>query len=80
MTKEQLTTYVAAILTTALETEPSAFPESMAYLAMGADLSKWQAVKQILVGSGLIEVNGYSIELTTKGRELARRCNAALAH
>lgn len=79
MTKNELITYVAAILTTALETEPSPFPESMAYLALGGDLSKWEGVKGILLGSGLITIDGHSISLTDKGRETARQCNAAMA-
>jgi hypothetical protein len=78
MDRNQLMTYVAAVLTTALETEPRPFPESMAYLAMGADLSKWQTIKQVLVDGGMITTPGYSIQLTDKGRELAQKCNAVL--
>ena len=80
MTKDQLMTYVAAVLTTALETEPSPFPESMAYLAMGADLSKWETVKRVLTVSGWVTTEGHSIQLTDKGRDIAQQCNAALSH
>ena len=80
MTREKLMTYVAAVLTTALETEPSPFPESMAYLAMGADLSAWGTVKGVLLGGGMVTVDGNAIQLTDKGRDLAQKCNAALSH
>jgi hypothetical protein len=80
MTKDQLMTYVAAVLTTALETEPSPFPESMAYLAMGADLSKWEIVKGTLTHAGWAKFAGHSIQLTDEGRKIATHCNAALAH
>jgi hypothetical protein len=79
MTKQQLMSYVAAVLTTALETEPSPFPESMAYLAMGADLGKWETVKQALTFASLITCEGHDIQLTTKGREVAKQCAEVLA-
>ena len=80
MTREQLMTCMAAVLTTALETEPEPFPESLAYLATGADLTKWEQVKHMLTGSGLITTAGHAIQLTDKGRALARQCAGLLAH
>ena len=79
MTKAQFTQYIAAILTTALDTEPGPFPESMAYLAMGSDINAWNTVKSALATAGLATFAGHSLALTDKGRELARQCNAALA-
>jgi hypothetical protein len=78
MTREQLLTYVAAILTTALETEPSPFPESMAYLALGSDMAAWETVRRVLVGGQLVTINGHAIALTAKGRTVAQDCNAVL--
>lgn len=80
MTREQLMTYVAAILTTALETEPSPFPETMAYMALGCDMGKWQTVKEGILLAGLATIeSGPTIVLTEKGREIARQCNQVLA-
>jgi hypothetical protein len=41
MTKEKLLATAAAILTTALETEPDPFPESTAYVVLGMDMGLW---------------------------------------
>ena len=79
MTRSELNTALAAILTTALETEPDGFPESMAYIALGSDMGKWTMVKTILVDNRLATFDGYHIQLTERGRELARKCNAARA-
>lgn len=80
MNKNDLLTYLAAVLTTALETEPAPFPESMAYLALGSDMGKWEIVRAALTENGLITITrGHAIELTDAGRALARECNAALA-
>ena len=79
MTKNQIMTYVAAILTTALETEPSPFPESYAYMAMGCDMQKWEQIRGLLIASDLIAIRGNAISLTAKGRDVAQQCNAARA-
>ena len=79
MTHENLLTSIAAILTTALETEPYPFPESMAYLAMGSDIQAWETVRAGMVHAGLVTIRGYCITLTPKGRALAEKCNAAVA-
>ena len=80
MKLHELLTYVAAIIITALKTEPSPFPESLALLAMGADLSKWQTVKGVLLDGGMVTIDGYAIQLTDNGRDLAQKWNAALSH
>jgi len=79
MAREKLNVLLSAVLTTALDTEPSPFPETMAYLAMGSDMSTWETVKQVLIAGQLATFSGHSIRLTDKGRDIARKCNAALA-
>ena len=78
MTREQLNTYLAAILTTALETEPSPVPESMAYIALGSDMSAWSVVRSVLESAKLATFQGHAIRLTAAGRAVAEKCNAAL--
>jgi hypothetical protein len=80
MTKAELITAVAAVITTALETEPDFFPESFAYLALGGDISKWETVKGFLLGGKMITIDGNVIKLTAYGRDLATKCNAAMTH
>jgi hypothetical protein len=80
MNKHEVTTYVAAILTTALETEPDLFPESMAYLATGGDIGKWEVVRHVLVDCEWVTIKGNVIQLTDKGRDMAVKVNAALIH
>jgi len=78
MTHNELNCYLAAILTTALETEPGPFPETMAYLALGSDMAKWTTVKGLLQATKLATFAGHSITLTAAGRAVAEKCNAAL--
>lgn len=80
MTKSEILTAIAAILTTALETEPGLFPESMAYLAAtGGNIHDWQTVRHILLTADMVTIEGNIIRLTDNGRDLARKCNASLA-
>lgn len=76
MTKQELNAALCAVLTTALETEPTPFPQSMAYLALGADMSKWEAVRGVLAMGQLATLDYDTITLTSKGRELARKIEA----
>jgi len=76
MTKDQLNSYLAAILTTALETEPNSFPESMAYLALGMSMAKWSVIREVLTSASLVTISNNSISLTAEGRELAHKCQA----
>ena len=78
MTQNDLLVAVAAVLTTALETEPSPFPESLGYIAIGGDMTKWGYVKCALLRGALATFSGNSIRLTDSGRELARQCDAVL--
>lgn len=79
MSKRELTVYVASILTTLADLDTDA-AESTVYMAMGMDLAKYELVRNILVASGLVTVEGYRIAITEKGKELAEKCSAALAH
>jgi len=71
MTRQEINKYLAAILVTALETEPDPFPESMAYLAMNSDMDKWTIIRELLSTAGLATFPGNSITLSDKGRVLA---------
>lgn len=80
MTKNEANKYLCAILTTLAEVQFA--PESTIYLACGADLSKWQSLKMMLVQGGLVllgEFGDYTVSITDKGRELANKINAAVA-
>ena len=76
MTRNELNAILASVLTAALECQPC--PESMVYLALGSDMSKWQTVREILLAGQLAIIEGHSITLTAKGREIAEKCNAML--
>ncbi|MFA5285146.1 MAG: hypothetical protein WC347_06080 [Smithellaceae bacterium] len=78
MGKNELNKVLAAILTTALETEPASFPESFAYMACGANLDKWTITKAVLITGNLTTMEGNDIKLTEKGREMAKLINSAL--
>lgn len=77
MSKQEINKYLCAILTTLNEVDFA--PESMIYLAIGADLSKWQSLKGMLCAAGLATSEHYAMRITAKGRELAAKINALVA-
>lgn len=58
---------VVAVLAIAAETEPEFFPESMAYLALGSDMEKWNTTREVLIRGGFAIIAGNVIRLTDKG-------------
>ena len=76
-TTRDINTLLAAIITTLAEVNGS--PESMLYLGIGMDMDLWTKIRSMLVGAGIIRVQGHYVTLTDKGRELAGQINAAIA-
>jgi hypothetical protein len=76
MNKNEINKYLCAILTTL--NEVAFAPESMIYLAIGADLSKWQTLKVFLCSGGLATSEGHAMRITDKGREMANKINAMM--
>lgn len=74
MSKNELLKYIAAIVTTVAETGIA--PESSVYMALGMDMSKYQIVRNVMVGAKLITVANYTIRLTDAGKEMADKVNA----
>ena len=60
---------LCAILTTL--NEVAFAPESMIYLAIGADLEKWETLKALLCSGGLATSEGHAMRITDKGRAMA---------
>jgi hypothetical protein len=77
MTKQEINKYLCAILPTLNEVDYA--PESMIYLAIGADAGKWEVLKVLLCSSGLATSENYAMRITAKGRELAAKINAFVA-
>jgi hypothetical protein len=71
--KNEANKYLCAILTTLAEVEFA--PESMIYLAIGADMHKWEILKAILCSSGLATSDNHAMSITAKGKELATKIN-----
>lgn len=78
MTRNEINTYLAAILTTLLETELQPVPLSAIYLAVGSDMSKFSTLRDLMVAGGLVKVTTETIVLTVAGGQLARRIEATL--
>lgn len=76
MTKLEINKYLCAILTTLNDFPYS--PESSIYLAIGADLSKWEFLKSLLIESGLATSDNHAMTITARGRELAGKINALM--
>lgn len=79
MSKAEVYATTAAILTTLLEVHPNPAPESSIYLAMGMDISKYEAFRNLLVASQLVTVKHHGMTLTEKGLATARECEAVIA-
>ena len=67
---------IAVIVTTLAEVDGS--PESMLYLAIGADLEYWNTIKYALVSTDLIHEEYNFVTITDKGRALADKINSAM--
>ncbi len=78
MTKKEIFTDIAAVVTTLADLDTDA-PESMLYLAMGSNMERYETIKHLLVVSDLVTVKGHRVALTAKGRETAAKLNEALA-
>lgn len=78
MTKNEIMTLVAAILTT-LEEVGTDSAESTIYMALGMDLQKYEQIRGLLLTSKLVTVKCHRIALTAAGKETAQKCNAVLA-
>ena len=78
MTRKELTAFIAAILTTLADMDTDC-SESTCYIAVGMDMERWQAVRDLIVTAGLVTIKGYRVALTDAGRALADKCNAVLA-
>lgn len=79
MTKAQVYATVAAVLSALLAVHPEVAPESSIYLAMDMDIHKYEAIRDLLVSSGLVTVKHNALTLTEKGVATARECEAAIA-
>lgn len=79
MTRNELNTYLAAILTTLAEVDGGC-AESTVYIALGMDIHKYNEVREILVVAQLVAIDQCNwMKLTAKGREIADKCNAFIA-
>jgi hypothetical protein len=77
MTRDELNKYLCAILTTIDEVEYS--PESILYIGLGMDMSKWDAIRGILLAGGLATIDCSQVRITPKGHNLAQQINAFMA-
>lgn len=75
LNQQRLMVILAAVLTTAAETEPAPFPESAGYMAAGCDMNAWEIVKRVLTEQRLATFAGHDVRLTARGREIAVKCN-----
>ena len=78
MTRKELTTYLAAILTS-LADFPEGTPESNLYIAIGMDLQKWETVSSILTDNKWIKISSHWVTITPAGRAVADEVNSLLA-
>jgi predicted transcriptional regulator len=69
--KRLMVDFAAVVATLADETRP--VPASSIYLALGSDLTRFEAVKTALVASGVVQATSETVALTPKGRELATK-------
>lgn len=81
MTKAQIYTAIAAVLTTLQEAGPGPHPRSHIHLALqhqGYTSQDCYALEQLMRESGLITVTASTIENTAAGNTVAAKLNATL--
>lgn len=79
MTRNEMNVAVCAILTTLNSADFEGCPESILYLALGSDMEKWNAVRDVMLAGKLIEVTGHWVCLTSTGCQLATKINEIMA-
>lgn len=79
MTRNEINTYLCAVLTTLAELKPGEFtPESSFYMACGSDIEKWNSVLAVLLNNKMVTNHNHCLVLTKVGREMADLINADL--
>lgn len=76
MDKKLLLTRIAAILTTLLEMGGT--PESSLYMFCEMNMEHYETIRDIMVGSKLVQIKGHYVTLTEKGKTTAQECNAVI--
>ena len=76
MSKNEINKYLCAILTTLSEVEFA--PESTIYLAIGADMGKWETLKYMLVSARLATSEGSAMRITPRGRKFSAEINSMM--
>ena len=79
MNRNELLTYISAILTTILEVSPTdPIPASSIYLAMGMNLQNYELVRDVMVKCNWVVATSSTIALTSEGRAKATELENAL--
>jgi len=78
MNPNQMLAKIAATVSTLAETEGAS--ESALYLTVcGCDMSTWETLRSVLLGSSLVSIKSHFVTLTPKGKEIGDKINARLA-
>ena len=77
MDKNEVNTYLCAVLTTLNELDHAT--ESILYMGMGCDINKWNLIKDIMIGANLATCQSNVVSITLSGRAMADKINAAMA-
>lgn len=62
---------IVAVITTLAEVGGSA--ESTLYIALGCDIARWDTLRAVLLGAGLVTISSNDVTLTAKGQQIAAR-------
>lgn len=77
MSKNEVYTYCAAILTT-LHDVSIPVPASQFYMLLGMNMEKWETIRDILIKSHMIAIKHHLVSLTPDGIKIAMELNAKL--
>ncbi len=78
MDKKALNVAICAVLSVLLEMPDYWSPRTPVYLALGADMDKFNTVETIMKGAKLIETTSDTMTLTPLGVEFAQKVNALI--
>jgi hypothetical protein len=79
MSKNQMNSYLCAVLSTLLAMEGHSAPETPIYMALGCDMGVFGLVKQTLCTAGLCTSEAHTLTLTDNGVSMAKQVDAFAA-
>lgn len=78
MTRNEINTYLCAVLTTLADLDGQPAPRSSLYLALNMEIARFEMIETLLTKAGLVTVTSETMKLTDAGRAMVVKIKAAI--